>query len=72
MPQWVDRVYDGDLATRKFDWYGTLSDGFINSIIGQKDCKITTEDYGYKVMDDDVWIYTGVTSVIDDSSNVDL
>ena len=70
VPQWVDRVYDGDLATRKFDWYGTLSDGFINSIIGQKDCKITTEDYGYKVMDDDVWIYTGVTSVIDDSSNI--
>lgn len=70
VPQWVDRVYDGDLSTQKFDWYGTLSDGYINSVIGQKDCKKTTEDYGYKVIDGDVWIYTGVTSVIDDSSNI--
>lgn len=70
IPRWVDRVYDGDLIERKYNWYGMLSDGFWNSIIGQKDCKKTTEDYGYKVIDNDVWIYTGVTSVIDDSSNI--
>ena len=70
VPQWVDRVYDGDLIETKYNWYGMLADGFINSIIGQKDCKKTTADYGYKVIDNDVWIYTGVTSVIDDSSNI--
>ena len=70
IPRWVDRVYDGDLIERKYNWYGMLSDGFWNSIIGQKDCKKTTDDYGYKVIDNDVWIYTGVTSVIDDSSNI--
>lgn len=70
IPRWVDRVYDGDLIERKYNWYGMLSDGFWNSIIGQKDCKKTTEDYGYKVIDNDVGIYTGVTSVIDDSSNI--
>lgn len=70
VPNWVDRVYDGDLIQQKYNWYGELSDGFWNSIIGQKDCKKATEDYGYKVMDNDVWIYTGVTSVIDDSSNI--
>lgn len=70
IPQWVDRVYDGDLIIRKYNWYGMLSDGFWNSIIGQKDCKKATDDYGYKVMDNDVWIYTGVTSVIEDSSNI--
>ncbi len=70
IPRWVDRVYDGDLIERKYNWYGMLSDGFWNSIIGQKDCKKTTEDYGYKVIDNDVWIYTGGTSVIDDSSNI--
>lgn len=70
IPNWVDRVYDGDLVERKYNWYGMLSDGFWNSIIGQKDCKKATEDYGYKVMDNDVWIYTGITSVIDDSSNI--
>ena len=70
VPNWVDRVYDGDLIQQKYNWYGELADGFWNSIIGQKDCKKATEDYGYKVMDNDVWIYTGVTSVIDDSSNI--
>ena len=70
IPNWVDRVYDGELATRKYNWKGILSGGFINSVIGQKDCKMTTNDYGYKVMDGDVWVYTGVTSVIGDQSNV--
>lgn len=70
IPQWVDRVYDGDLIEKKYNWYGLLSDGFWNSIIGQKDCKKATDDYGYKVIDNDVWVYTGVTSVIDDSSNI--
>ena len=70
IPNWVDRVYSGDLIQQKYNWYGTLSGGFINSIIGQKGCKEVTDDYGYKVMDGDVWIYTGVTSVTGDSSNI--
>ncbi len=70
VPQWVDIVYTGDLASRKYNWYGTLSGGFINSLIGQKDCKQTTDDYGYIMIDDDVWYYTGITSVISDESNI--
>lgn len=70
VPNWVDRVYDGSLACKKYDWYGELSGGFINSIIGNKGCKRTTDDYGYKVMDGDVWVYTGITSVNGDESNI--
>ncbi len=70
VPSWVDRVYDGNLACAKYDWYGTLSGGFWNSIFGNKGCKRTTDDYGYKVIDGDVWVYTGVTSVNGDQSNV--
>ncbi len=70
VPNWVDRVYDGDLACRKYNWYGMLSGGFLNSIVGNKGCKVTTDDYGYKVMDGDVWVYTGVTSVNGDQSNI--
>ncbi|MDD6069639.1 MAG: hypothetical protein PUC12_02340 [Clostridiales bacterium] len=70
VPRWVDRVYDGDLLERKFNWYGELSGGFFNSVIGQKGCIRATDDYGYKTIDDDVWIYTGVTSVTGDASNV--
>lgn len=70
VPSWVDRVYDGDLLEQKFNWYGELSGGFFNSIIGQKGCIRATDDYGYKTIGDDVWIYTGVTSVNGDASNV--
>lgn len=70
VPNWVDRVYDGDLLAKKYDWYGTLSGGFWNSIFGNKGCKKTTDDYGYKVIDGDVWVYTGVTSVNGDESNI--
>lgn len=70
VPTWVDRVYDGQLACDKFNWYGMLDGGFVNSVIGNKGCKVTTDDFGYKVMDGDVWVYTGVTSVTGDQSNI--
>lgn len=70
VPSWVDRVYDGDLCTRKYDWYGVLSGGYWNSVISQTKCTRTTDDYGYIALDDDIWVYTGVTSLNNDSSNV--
>ena len=69
-PAWIDNVFDGYLASEKFDWYGTLKGGFINSVIGQQDCKQTTADFGYIVLGDDVWYFTGVTSVTGDESNI--
>lgn len=69
-PAWIDNVYDGELACQKYDWYGTLSGGFWNSVIGNRDCKMTTNGYGYIVRGDDVWYYTGVTSVTADESNI--
>ena len=70
VPAWVDIVFDGYLACEKYDWQGTLSGGFINSIIGNKGCKRTTDDFGYIVLGDDVWYFTGVTSVTSDASNI--
>lgn len=70
VPSWVDNVFTGDLASEKFDWYGTLKNGFWNSVIGNKDCKVTTDDFGYIIIEDDVWFFTGVTSVSNDESNI--
>ena len=69
-PAWIDVVYDGYLACEKYDWKGIYSGGFINSIIGNKDCVQTTDDFGYVILGDDVWYYTGVTSVNSDKSNI--
>ena len=70
IPDWIDRVYDGDLLQNQYDSYGTLQKGYWNSCFGKSGCKKTTEDYGYKVIGNDVWIYTGVTSVAGDESNI--
>ena len=69
-PTWIDRVYSADLLVGLYDYYGTLKHGFFNSVLGQKDCLQTTEGYNYIALDDDVWVYTGVTSVSGDQSIV--
>lgn len=70
VPEWVDRVYTDDLIIEQYDYYGTYKNGFINSIFGQKDVTVTTEGYNYIAMHDDVYMYTGITSVGADESNV--
>ena len=70
VPTWVDVVYDGYLACEKYDWKGLYAGGYWNSIIGQKNCKQTTDDFGYLMLNDDVWYFTGVTSVTADESNI--
>ncbi|MDO4977336.1 MAG: CvpA family protein [Eubacteriales bacterium] len=69
-PSWVDRVYSASLLVELYDYYGTLKHGFLNSILSQKDCLSTTNGYNYLAINDDVWVYTGVTSITSDQSNV--
>lgn len=70
VPQWVDRVYSADLLVQLYDYYGTLKHGYFNSILGQKDCLQTTSGYNYIALEDDVWVYTGITSLNSDQSIV--
>ena len=69
-PQWIDRAYSADMLVELYDYYGSLKHGFINSVLGQNDCLKTTDGYNYLAIDDDVWVYTGVTSITGDQSNV--
>lgn len=66
--QWIDRVYDSDLLVEQYNYYGRYQKGFWNSILGQEDVYVTTEDYSYIAQNDDVYMYTGVTSVTNDQS----
>ena len=70
VPSWVDRVYNANLIIEQFDYHGTLIHGFLNSVLGQKDCQVTTDGYNYIAMNDDVYMYTGITSVSSDQSNI--
>lgn len=66
--QWLDRIYDSDLLVQQYNYYGKYQNGFWNSILGQKGVITTTANYNYLAKDDDVWMYTGVTSVTSDQS----
>ena len=70
VPTWVDRLYSSDLIMEQYDFYGMYHNGFINSMFGQKDVTLTTDGYNYIAIDDDVYMYTGVTSVTSDQSNI--
>lgn len=70
VPTWVDRVCSASLIMQQYDYYGTYQGGFWNSILGQSGCTKSTSGYNYIAMDDDVWVYTGVTSVGGDESNL--
>lgn len=70
VPKWVDKVYSAELLLSYYNYYGTLKHGYFNSILSQKDCLHITEGYNYIALEDDVWVYSGVTSVGSDLSNV--
>lgn len=84
IPRWIDVVFYGDLICEQYNWHGMFQNGYLNSMFAKKGCKqVTTyytsddevdetpiSDYGYVAKDGDIWIYTGVTSVNGDSSNI--
>jgi len=70
VPSWVDRLYSAELIIEQYDYHGAYINGFINSIFGQKDVTITTDGYNYIAQNDDVYMYTGITSVGGDQSNI--
>jgi hypothetical protein len=75
-PSWVDRVFPAELLIEQYNWFGAYRSGWLNSWIGQEGVIQTTPGtdglpgYNYIAKDDDVWVYTGVTSAVSDNSIV--
>jgi len=70
VPSWVDHVYEADLILEQVNDWGKFKNGFINSMIGQREVVQTTTGYNYLAQDDDIYLYTGITSVLADESNI--
>lgn len=68
--QWIDQIYSADLLVKQYNYYGKYNKGFFNAYIGQGNVVSTTSGYSYIASGDDVWLYTGVTSVTADDSIV--
>lgn len=70
IPQWVDTVFDDFMIVEQANNWGRYKNGFFNSIFEQKGVVVTTDGYNYIAVNDDVWLYTGITSVVADESNI--
>lgn len=70
VPQWIDCVYNADVVLSQANYWGAYKNGYFNSIISQKNVVKTTEGYNYLAINDDIWVYTGITSVVADESNI--
>ncbi len=70
VPTWVDQVYDSYMILNQLVYNGKYRSGFFNSIFGQRGVLQPTDGYNYLAVDDDVFLYTGMTSVTSDESNV--
>ncbi len=70
VPTWIDNAYNAELIIEQVNDWGNYKGGFINSIFGQKNVVNTTAGYNYLAMNDDVYLYTGITSVMSDESNL--
>lgn len=70
IPEWIDHVYSSELIIEQLNDWGLYTNGFFNSIFGQKNVTMTTEGYNYIILNDDVYLYTGITSVSSDESNL--
>ena len=70
IPNWVDHVYEAELILEQVNNWGAYKNGYWNSIITQRDVVATTTGYNYLAMNDDIYLYTGITSVLADESNI--
>ena len=75
-PTWVDRAYPADLLIEQYNWSGAYQGGWLNSWLGQEGVVRTTSGtngelgYNYLAQGEDIYLYTGVSSVTADNSNV--
>lgn len=65
---WLDRIYTSELLVSQYNFFGKYNNGFWNSLLGQKNVYVTTDGFNYVAKDDDVYMYTGVTSITSDDS----
>ena len=70
VPAWIDNVYDANLVIDEINSWGMYQGGFANSQFTQKGVVQTTDGYTYIIRDDDVFMYTGITSIASDESNI--
>ena len=70
VPDLVDRVFPANMVMTQINYNGQYQGGFLNSVISKKGVIQNANGYNYIVLNDDLYLYTGLTSVAADESNI--
>ena len=70
IPEWVDRVYSATNVIQRVNQHYAYKNGFWNSIFSKEGVRQTTDEYNYITIGSDIYLYTGLTSVNADNSNL--
>lgn len=70
IPEWADRIFPAEMVMAQINYNGQFQSGFWNSMITKRGVIQNAEGYNYIVIDDDLYLYTGLTSVASDESNI--
>ncbi|WOO87498.1 hypothetical protein RZE82_00735 [Mollicutes bacterium LVI A0039] len=72
MPAWVERVWPTKFIMEQIEYYGYYKNGWLNSVITQKEMVRPTDGFSYVFIEGKPYMYTGLTSVQSDQSTVGM
>ncbi len=72
MPEWIERVWPTQFIMEQIGYYGYYKNGWLNSVITQKEVVTPTNGFSYVFIDGKPYLYTGLTSVQSDQSTVGM
>ncbi len=72
MPTWIERVWPTDFIMDQIKYRGYYKNGWLNTVVTQKEMIRPTEGFSYVFIDNTPYLYTGLTSVQSDESTVGM
>ncbi len=63
VPSWIDNVQDADVVVNKLNEHGKYEQGFVNSLFGQKGVTQTTHGSRHIMLNNTLYLFTGITSL---------
>jgi hypothetical protein len=70
IPDWVESVYPSTLLLNQLNYWGSLQDGWINSIFGQRGVLQSSNGKRTIMNDGELYYFTGLTSAGSDESTI--
>ncbi|KAI0990167.1 hypothetical protein GJ496_008194, partial [Pomphorhynchus laevis] len=70
IPEWAERIQPTALINEQINYWGAYKNGWLNTVVGQKEMITSTNGHSYILVDGAPHYYTGLTSITNDQSTV--